>query len=104
MLLGIFYNANSMISHHLLQIKIEPSLKEKLQRIAMSKGLNVTSYVKMTLILASEKDDDLILTENGFTVSEEKRLIKSIEEGNKEYKKGKLKEYKSALEAIKTLE
>lgn len=87
----------------LLQIKVEPSLKEKLQRIALSKGLNVTSYIKMTLITASEEDADLALTENGFTIREEKRLLKSVQEGEAEYKKKKLKAAPSMSDALKSL-
>lgn len=98
----VFYHTNSM-SNHLLQIKVDPSLKEKLQRIALSKGLNVTSYIKFTLVEAAENDGDLALTENGFTVKEERRLLQSIKEGEKEYKKGKLKTYRSMTEAFKTL-
>lgn len=92
------------MASHLLQIKIEPSLKEKLQRIALSKGLNVTSYIKMTLIEISEKDADLALTENGFTVREERRLLKSLKEGEREYAEGSLKPFDVMEDALKSLE
>lgn len=69
----------------------------------MAKGLNVTSYVKMTLIQAAGQDEDLALTENGFTVREEKRLLKSIIEGEKEYKKNKSKKYDSMAKALKSI-
>ena len=88
----------------LIQIKVEPNLKDKLQRIALSKGLNVTSYIKMTLVEASENDADLALTENGFTAREEKRLLKSIQEGEKELIEGKIKGYSSMAVALKSLE
>lgn len=92
------------MSSHLLQIKVEPSLKEKLQRIALSKGLNVTSYIKMTLIEVTEQDADLALTENGFTVREERRLLRSIQEGEREYRKKNGKIYKSMKDALKSLD
>lgn len=80
----------------LLQVKLDTSLKEKLQRIALSKGLKVTSYVRMTLIEAAERDDDEALSENGFSVREEKRLAKSFVEAKKLMKAGKLKKQSSA--------
>lgn len=92
------------MSSHLLQIKVEPTLKEKLQRIALSKGLNVTSYVKMTLVEAAENDSDFAITENGFTVREEKRLLKALREGEGEYREGNLPSYTSMTEALKSLE
>lgn len=92
------------MSSHLIQIKVEPSLKEKLQRIALSKGLNVTSYIKMTLIEVSEQDADLALTENGFTVREERRLLKSVQEGEREYHKGRPKVFRSMKDALKNLD
>lgn len=92
------------MSAHLLQIKVDPSLKEKLQRIAMSKGLNLTSYIKMSLIEASDSEEDLVLTENGFTVREEKRLLRSIEEGEDELAANKLKSFSSMKAALKSLE
>lgn len=88
----------------LLQIKMEQSLKEKLQRVAMSKGLNLTSYIKMTLIEATENDSDTALTENGFTVREERRLLKSIQEGEKELHEGKLKTYSNIDDALQSLD
>lgn len=92
------------MSSHLLQIKIEPTLKQKLQRIALSKGLNITSYIKMTMMSAVAEDADLALTENGFTLGEERRLLKSITEGEKEYKKGKLKKFRSMKDALNSLD
>jgi antitoxin component of RelBE/YafQ-DinJ toxin-antitoxin module len=92
------------MSSHLLQIKVEPSLKEKLQRIALSKGLNMTSYIKMTLIEVSENDADLALTENGFTVREERRLLKSIKEVERVYPRGDGKIHRSMKDALKSLD
>ena len=89
---------------HLLQVKVDPSLKEKLQRIALSKGLTVTSYIKMTLIEASENDSDFALTENGFTVREERRLLKSLREGEKEYEQGDLAVHGDMHNALKNLD
>lgn len=92
------------MSSHLLQIKIDPALKEKIQRIAISKGLTMTSYIKMTLVSAVGNDSDFALTDNGFTVKEERRLLQSVKEGEKEYKKGRLKAYASMKDALKSLE
>lgn len=90
--------------HKLLQIKIEPFLKDKITRIALSKGLNVSSYVKMILVEAAEEDEDFALTNNGFTVKEERRLFQSLREGEKLYKKGKLPAYGSMGKALKSLD
>lgn len=92
------------MSPHLLQMKVDPSLKEKIQRIALSKGLTMTSYIKMTLVEAVGNDSDFALTDNGFTVKEERRLLKSVQEGEKEYSKGHLKGYESMNDALKSLE
>lgn len=85
---------------HLIQVKVEPVLKEKLQRIALSKGLNVTAYIKMTLFDVCARDDELALTENGFTAKEEKRILKSIKEGEKEYSENGSKEKHSSMNSV----
>lgn len=92
------------MASNLLQIKVDPSLKAKLQRVALSKGLNMTSYIKMTLIAVSDQDEDLVLTENGFTLREERRLLKSIREGEREYKEKKLESYNSMEDALSSLD
>lgn len=92
------------MSAHLIQVKVDPTLKEKLHRVALAKGLSMTSYIKMTLVEAAENDGDLALTENGFTVKEERRLLKSIAEGEEDYVRSKLKIYNSMDEAIKSLD
>lgn len=92
------------MSSKLLQIKVEPLLKEKVKRIALAKGLNITSYIKMVVIEASEREDQRALTENGFMAGEEKRLAESVKEGRKFIKEGKLKSYKSMKEALRSLE
>ncbi|EKD93385.1 MAG: hypothetical protein ACD_28C00158G0002 [uncultured bacterium] len=93
-----------MSSSSLIQIKVDPSLKEKLKRIALSKGLNVTSYIKMSLIQFSEQEEHLALTENGFTQQEESRIYASIQAGEKLYKSGHLKMETAMAGALKTLE
>lgn len=88
----------------LIQIKMDSSLKEKLQRVALSKGLNMTSYIKMTLIVASEEEEDSLITENGFSVAEEKRLIKSVQKGEEEYKNEKNGRFRTMKEALTDLD
>lgn len=91
-------------SSALIQIKVDPSLKEKLKRIALSKGLNVTSYIKMNLIQMSEQDEHAALTDNGFTEQEESRLMEAIAIGEKAYKWDKIKQYSSMHDALESLE
>lgn len=88
----------------LIQIKVDPTLKDKLKRIALAKGLNITSYIKMTLIHEMEEEEAFELSENGFTFQEEQRLLKSIQKGEKAYRERKLKAYTSMEEALESLD
>lgn len=93
-----------MTTTTLIQIKIDPSLKDKIKRIALSKGLNVTSYIKMTLIQNANREEQLALSENGFTEEEEWRLLRSIQAGEKAYQEKKMKAYSSMQDALESLD
>lgn len=84
----------------MVQVRMEQALKEKLKRIALAKGLNVTSYIKMTLIEAAEREDAYAMGENGFILKEEKRLLESIRKGEKAYAEDKLEIFDSMESAM----
>jgi antitoxin component of RelBE/YafQ-DinJ toxin-antitoxin module len=87
----------------LLQVKIDPLLKDDLKDIAEYKGIPVTAYVKMTLKEAVRKEKRQIFSENGLTEEQEFEILKRGKELKEIYKKGKGKS-RSAKKFIEELE
>ena len=92
------------MSQNLLQIKVEAALKEKLQRVARLKGLNLSNYIRMVLIDSARKEAQYELTENGFTKQEEASILTSIKAGEDEIQGKTTQSYDSVTEAIQSLE
>ena len=76
---------------------------EKIKRIAESKGLNMSAFIKMVIVEKIKEEDLDLLGENGFSESEEKRILESISKFNKKKKSGKLKSAKSAEEFLEQI-
>ncbi len=61
----------------LLQVALNETLLDKLKRVAKSKGVNTSAYVKFVLVQNIQAEDENMLTENGFNLKEEERLLNS---------------------------
>ena len=64
----------------LLQLKIDPKLKEVLKMIADYKGISVGSLAKMFLKETARQEQLKMLTENGMTVEEEMEILRISKE------------------------
>lgn len=77
------------MSSHLLQLKVDPSLKKDLSDIAEYKGIPVTSYIKLTLTAVVRKEKKEMFTSNGLTEAEELEILKREKQALAELKKRK---------------
>jgi len=84
----------------LVQISFAENLVEKIKRIAESKGLNMSAFIKMVLVEKVKEEDRDLLGENGFSEKEEERILKSISRFNEKKEKGELKRAKNAEEFL----
>jgi len=87
----------------LVQISFAINLVEKIKRIAQSKGLNMSAFIKMIIIEKIKEEDNDFLTENGFSENDEKRILSSIARFKEKKGKGKLKSAKSSEEFLKQI-
>lgn len=64
-----------------LQVRIDPTLKKKAQKIAEQLGMDLSTSIKIFLIqmVRWESIPFEVRTENGFTLREEKKLLQDIE-------------------------
>lgn len=75
----------------LLQVKVDPALKQDLDDVAHYKGIPVTSFIKLTLTEVVRKEKKEMLTTNGLTEAEELEILRREKESLIEYKKRKPK-------------
>lgn len=79
------------MSAKLLQVKVDPALKQDLDDVAGYKGIPVTSFIKLTLTEVVRKEKKEMLTANGLTEAEELEILRREKEFLAEYKKRKSK-------------
>jgi len=89
-MLNQYFYIPSMTSTQLLQVKIDPILKQDLDDIAEYKGIPVTSLVKLVLKETVREAKKQIYTQNGLTVDQELEILQRDEETQKAHRKGKL--------------
>lgn len=75
----------------LLQIKVQENFLEKLKRVSSTYNMSVSGFVKFVLSKTMLQEEKLEITENGFLLEEEDRIVKSGKEAQKLKKEGKLK-------------
>jgi len=75
----------------LLQVKVDPVLKQDLDDVAQYKGIPVTSFIKLTLTEVVRKEKKEMFTANGLTEAEELEILRRDKEFLAEYKKRKIK-------------
>lgn len=80
-----------------VSFKADDDLKNTLAVLAGKKGINVSAYIKLTLTKGINEDLSA-LTENGLTVAEELRILKS-DKTSKRYGP-----YKSVASLMRALE
>lgn len=86
----------------LMQLKIDPTLKDDLDFIAEYKGIPVSALIKLTLKEAARKAKMEIYTANGLTRDQELEVLARDQEATQDYQSGKL-QAKSAEDIIKEL-
>jgi DNA-damage-inducible protein J len=80
-----------------VQLRIDSKVKVEAQKVLKKMGLDLSSAIKMFLsqVVNTRKIPFQILTENGYTSAEERRMIKETEWAKKHSKR-----YTSAKEAM----
>lgn len=84
-----------------LQVRIDSKTKKSAAKILESLGLDLSSGIKIFLnqVLRSKGVPFPIMTENGFTQAQEKKLLAMTRENEKLLRAGKLKTYATWDEA-----
>ena len=62
-----------------ISFKAEQDFKQTLEQLARSKGINTSAYLKLVLTEVMQKELSRV-TENGFTVAEELRILAASKE------------------------
>lgn len=75
----------------LFQLTLEENFLEKLKRIAASKGISAQNFAKYIIAERLKEEDEEMITDNGFTKKEEKKILQSLKSMEEEKKSGKLK-------------
>lgn len=80
-----------------VQFRVDSKTKKDASKIFESLGLDMSTGIKMFLSQVVRKKGlpFQVLTENGFTPEQEKRILASIKETEELYKAGKLKTFDS---------
>lgn len=88
-----------------IQIRVDEATKKSAQAIFEKLGFDLSSAIKIYLRQVVQKKGIpfVLVTENGFTPSQEEKLIKDSNETIRLFKSGKLKGYKSAKSLIADL-
>lgn len=88
---------------NIVQVRLPDNLKRRLDIIAGNLEVPVSTLIRMILASFSRQPQQVRLTQNGFTIDEEERILQSIAETEKEVKEKKAEVYKSIDEALETL-
>ncbi len=88
---------------NIIQVRLPDNLKQKLAVIAGNMEVPVSTLIRMILASFSRQPNQVRLTQNGFTIDEEERILQSIAETEKAVKEKKAEVYKSIDEALETL-
>lgn len=80
-----------------INIRTDEKLKKAAGKVFKTVGLDMSNAVKLFLyqVVITKSIPFPVRTVNGFTVEEEKKILKETERFKKDYKKGKAKAYDS---------
>lgn len=83
-----------------IHVRTDDKLKKSANKVFKSIGLDMSNGIKIFLhqVVITNSIPFKIRTVNGFTVEEEKKMLKEAEKFRKDYKAGKVKLYNSAKE------
>jgi addiction module RelB/DinJ family antitoxin len=89
-----------------IQVRVDSKTKQSVTKIFAKLGLDVSAGVKIYFqqVLREKGIPFPLLTENGFTPEQEKKLLAEVKKTRRLYAQGKLKTYASAKELFKELE
>jgi DNA-damage-inducible protein J len=88
-----------------IQVRVDENTKKNAQAILNKLGFDLSSAIKIYLRQVVQKKGIpfVLITKNGFTTSQEEKLIKESNKTIKLFKSGKLKQYRSAKSLIADL-
>lgn len=88
-----------------IHIRTDDKLKKSANKVFNSIGLDMSNGIKIFLhqVVITNSIPFKIRTVNGFTVEEEKEMLKEAEKFRKDYKAGKAKVYETAEAMMKDL-
>lgn len=88
-----------------IQIRIDEKTKQSANKVLEKLGLDMSSAVKLYLrqISRTKGIPFPVVTENGFTITQERKMIEESNETMRLYKQGKIKGYSSTKEMMKDI-
>lgn len=86
-----------------VQLRIDAKTKREVTHIFKSLGLDISSGVKMYFhqVIKTRGIPFPLLTENGFTLEQEAKILEESRQTMEDYKSGKLKSFSSVAEMKK---
>lgn len=88
---------------HLLQIRLSDRLKQRLEKVADSYEVPVSTLVRFIIAEFSHNADRLRITPNGFTLDEEEKILLSERQTDREIQQGKADIFPSFDKALSGL-
>ncbi len=87
-----------------MQVRLSDDLRERLERVAERLEMPLSTLIRTILASFAKKPEMVRLTENGFTVEEEDRILRSLKATEKAIEEGKVETFRSVDEALQSLE
>ncbi|EKE06690.1 MAG: hypothetical protein ACD_18C00304G0002 [uncultured bacterium] len=90
----------------LLQVRVDPKVKKQVNKIFSSLGIDVSTGVRIYLsqVILHKGIPFSVVTENGFTSSQENQILKEFKKTKKLYDEGNLIAYSSIKDLKDSLE
>ncbi|MBI2611459.1 hypothetical protein HYW54_01795 [Candidatus Gottesmanbacteria bacterium] len=89
---------------NIVQVRLSDDLRERLERVAERLEMPLSTLIRTILASFAKKPEMVRLTENGFTVEEEDRILRSLKATEKAIEEGKVETFRSVDEALQSLE
>ncbi len=88
-----------------IQVRIDPKIKQSVAKIFAKLGFDISTGVKIYFqqVVREQGIPFPLVTENGFTPAEEKKLLAEVKKTRRLYAQGKLKAHTSVRELFEEL-
>jgi len=89
---------------NIVQVRLSDDLKDRLERVAERMEMPLSTLIRTILASFAKKPEAVRLTENGFTIEQEERILRSAKATEKAIKERRAEVYRSVDDALEALE